>query len=75
MPFDDRTERERRTARQSRRLALVIAATGLLWALAQPVLAALGASPRVAVLVDLVALAAFVWSMAVAWRIWSRRRK
>jgi len=61
-------------ARQGRIVALVIAATGALWVLAQVFGPRLGLAGEYAFLVDLAALAAFVWSMFVAYGMWRRRR-
>ena len=73
---DSRKEQQdREFARQGRNLALVIAGTGLIWVIFQSLIPALGITPRYAILIDLAALAAFIWSMVAAWRIWRRRRE
>lgn len=61
-------------ARQGRLVAVVIALTGVLWLVAQALIPQLGISPRHAVLVDLAALAAFIWSLIATWRIWRSKR-
>lgn len=57
---------------QARLVAIVIAAAGGLWVLAQ-----FAVDPRSpwAALFDLMALAAFIWAFAVTWRIWRRARR
>ncbi len=60
--------------RQARYAALVIAGATLVWLAAQIWGPGWGLTLRTAVLIDLFALAAFVWSLAVAYRIWRRRR-
>lgn len=60
-------------ARQGRIAALVIAGTGVLWLVAQ-YLGGAGKIPgRYMMLVDLAALAAFLWALIVTWRIWRIR--
>lgn len=61
-------------ARRGRIVALVIAAGGLL-AIFAPVLPGLLALPqRYEFLFYLIALAAFIWSLAVAWQLWQKRK-
>jgi hypothetical protein len=60
------------TAR-ARRVALAIAGTMLLWLAAQALGGRMGWDPRLALVFDLAALAAFVWALAVAWRLWQTR--
>lgn len=67
-------ETEQYLARQGRIVALVIAATMLVWLLVQWLGPQLGLAGRFALLVDLAALAAFIWAMVVAWQIWRKRR-
>ena len=61
-------------ARQARLVALVIAATMGLWILAQMIGAQYGWAPKYALLVDLAALAGFIWALAVTYQIWRARR-
>ena len=70
----DRDE-ELALARQGRYAALVIAGAALLWLAAQALAPAVGLTTRYALLIDLFALAAFVWALIVTYRIWRRRRK
>lgn len=65
---------DRHLARQARLVAIVIAATMVLWMGAQLLGGALGWSPRFVFLFDLAALAAFVWALVVTTRIWRARR-
>lgn len=64
------TPTERSTARQSRTVAIVMAATILLWMGAQLVGGKLGLDPRYAFLIDFAAIAAFVWVLVNVWQIW-----
>lgn len=68
------TETDREIARQGRLVALVIAGAGALWVIAQMLIPQLGIPLRYAVLIDLFALAAFVWAMIVIYRMWRKRR-
>ena len=62
-------------ARQARTAAAVIAVTMLLWLAAQWLGPRLGLAGNYALLVDFAALAAFVWALVVAVRVWRRRRE
>lgn len=62
-----------RDARQMRLVAIVIAVAMIGWLLAQALGREYGWSGRWAFLFDLAAIAAFVWSLLVTWRIWRRR--
>jgi len=72
MPSPARADKATGDVRQARIVAIVIAAAGGLWVLAQ-----FWVDPRnpYAALIDLMALAAFVWAFAVTWRIWRRARR
>ncbi|QYK39888.1 MAG: DUF5337 domain-containing protein [Paracoccaceae bacterium] len=61
--------------RQARLAAFVLAATMILWMGAQWLGGKLGWEARFAFLFDLMAIAAFVWTMAVTWRLWRQRQK
>lgn len=65
---------DRHLAGQARRVAIIIAATMVLWMGAQLLVGALGWPPRFVFLFDLAALAAFVWALVVTTRIWRARR-
>ncbi|MRX50600.1 hypothetical protein GI374_09105 [Paracoccus sp. S-4012] len=68
------TEAERRDAGQARLVAVVMTAAMVLWLGLSWLGGRLGWDPAFAFLFDLAAIAAFVWSLAVTWRIWQRRR-
>ena len=59
-------------AREARLVAVVIAATMILWLGMQWLGGRLGWDASYAFLFDLAALAAFFWALAVTWRIWRR---
>ena len=62
------------TARQARLVAIVFIVTILGWFLAQLIGAQVGLDARYAILLDLCALAAFVWGLIVTYQIWRKRR-
>ncbi len=68
-------EQDRALARQGRLVALVIAATVILWLAAQWLGGWLGLPVRYVFLFDLAALAGFVWALFATWQIWRRRRE
>lgn len=57
-------------ARAARRIAVVIAATMLGWLAVQGLGGQLGWDARIALLADLAAMAAFIWALAMTWRLW-----
>lgn len=57
-------------ARSARRIAAVIVATMLIWLAVQGLGGQLGWDARVAFLADLAAMAAFIWALAMTWRLW-----
>ena len=59
--------------RAGRRLALVIAGTGLFWVLVNLIGAEYGWSNRARAFFDLVALAGFGWAFWIAIGLWRRR--
>ena len=65
---------DRHLAGQARLVAIVIAATMVLWMGAQLLGSSLGWPPRFVFLFDLAALAAFVWALIVTYRIRRARR-
>lgn len=65
--------RDRDLARQGRVVAVVIMATAVLWVALSAFGPSLGISFRYARLIDLVALAAFLWAFIVTFRIWRAR--
>jgi Family of unknown function (DUF5337) len=60
--------------RDIRLVAVVIAVTMLLWMGAQVVGADMGWPPKYALLIDLAALAGFIWALVVTYQIWRKRR-
>jgi hypothetical protein len=70
-----RTKDEAATARQARRVAIVLAATALFWMGAQWMGGRLGWEARFAFLFDLLALAAFLWALIVTAQIWRAGRR
>ena len=62
-------------ARQARLAALVLAGTMVAWMAAQWLGGHFGWEARYVFLFDLMAIAAFVWTMAVTWRLWRSRRQ
>ena len=75
MPIPPDPELDRRLSRQARLVAVVIAATALVWLGAQWLGAQMGWEMRFAFLLDLAAIAAFVWAMVVTYRIWRQRQR
>lgn len=65
---------ERKTARQARTVAFVIAGTMLLWMGAQYVGGKMGLEARFVFLFDFAALAAFFWALVVTYQIWRKRQ-
>jgi hypothetical protein len=61
-------------AKQSRRAALAIAGTMLGWMLMQQIGAQYNWPLKYTLLVDLFALAGFIWALAVVFQIWRARR-
>ncbi len=62
------------SARQARLAGIVLAATMVLWMGAQVIGAEMGWAPRFALLVDLAALAGFLWGLVTTYQIWRKRR-
>jgi len=67
--------RDQTLAREARLVAVVIAVTMVLWVGLQWLGGQLGWDPSYAFLVDLAALAAFIWALVVTWRIWQRQKR
>lgn len=75
MTKDPRTGgRNGRDGRDARVVAVVIAATMVLWMAAQWIGGEIGLEARYAFLFDFLALAGFLWAMIVTYQIWRRRR-
>lgn len=65
---------DQKNARKSRQVGIVIAVTMGLWLLVQLVGDQYGWPASYALLVDLAALAAFIWALVVTYQIWRQRR-
>lgn len=61
-------------AKTARTAAIVIALAGLLSIFAPQITTALGLAPRVEMLLYLISLAAFIWSLVVTWKLWQKTR-
>ncbi|MGQ0563629.1 MAG: DUF5337 domain-containing protein [Gemmobacter sp.] len=64
----------RARAAQARLAAVVLAGTMVAWMAAQWAGGRFGWEARYVFLFDLMAIAAFVWTMAVTWRLWRSRQ-
>jgi spore maturation protein SpmA len=60
--------------RKARMVAVVLIVTMILWLGLQAVGGAAGWNVRYAILLDLAALAAFIWALVVTYQIWRTRR-
>ena len=69
------SDKELRNAAQARLVAIVIAATMILWMGAQWAGGALGWQARYVFLFDFAALAAFFWALVVTYQIWRNRQR
>jgi spore maturation protein SpmA len=70
----DLDPKEAALKRQTKLVALVIAGTMLLWMGGQQIGAELGLPLKYSLLIDLAALAGFIWAMVVTYQIWRARR-
>ncbi|TDL84244.1 hypothetical protein E2L08_01905 [Palleronia sediminis] len=70
-----RDDRQLARARRARNVGVVMAITMIAWFGAQLVGGALGLPPRAVFVVDLAALAAFVWALVATFRIWQSGRE
>ncbi len=68
-------DKDRQSARQARLVAVVLAATMVLWIGAQWLGGIMGWQARFAFLADLLALAGFTWALLVTYRLWRNRQK
>jgi hypothetical protein len=62
------------SAKQARLAAIVMVATMVLWMGVQVVGGEMGWPVKLTFLFDLMALAGFIWSLAVTYQIWRKRR-
>lgn len=67
-------QRDQALARQGRLVAIVIAAGGLIAIVAPWLTNILGLPIRFEMLFYLIALAAFIWALAVSYQIWRKSR-
>lgn len=74
-PENKPTAEELRRVRQIRLAAIVMAATMILWVAGQYIGGQMGWPVRFAFLLDLAAIAALVWSLAVTYFVWKARRR
>ena len=72
--MNDGLDPDKMMARQARLVSIVIAATMVGWMVAQWAGGRLGLPDRYVFLVDLFALAGFLWALIVTWQIWRKRR-
>ena len=61
--------------RKGRLVAIVLVAVAVLWIAAQFVIDTIGISQRYALLIDLFALAGFIWCFVNIWQIWKLTRE
>jgi len=67
-------DKDQLLAKKSRLVGLVIAGAMVLWIGAQTIGGALGLESRYVFLFDLLAIAAFIWALAVSYQIWRARQ-
>ena len=72
--MNDGLDSDKMLARQARLVSIVIAVTMVGWMVAQWAGGRLGLPDRYVFLVDLFALAGFLWALIVTWQIWRKRR-
>lgn len=62
-------------ARQGRIIAIVIASAGLLSIAAPFIAQTLGGGYRLEMLLYLLSLAGFIWSLVVTWKLWQKTKE
>lgn len=62
-------------ARKGRTVALVIAATMVIWLVGTALVPYMGWPARFVFLFDMAAIAAFIWVFVVIWQIWQLRQQ
>lgn len=62
-------------AKQGRIIAVVIALAGISSIAAPWIVQVTGLGPRFEILIYLFAMAAFIWSLVVTWKLWQKTRK
>ena len=73
--MSEQTADQKVLMRQARLVAIVIAVTMVLWVALQWLGGRLGLPERYVFLLDLFALAGFLWALIVTWQIWRKRRE
>jgi len=71
-PFPDPADRKR--AAQARQVGIVLAGTIIVWMGAQWLGGQMGWQTRYVFLLDLAAIAAFLWALVVTYQIWRGRQ-
>jgi len=71
----ERQQTERAMARKGRTVALVIAATMVIWLVGTTLVPYMGWPARFVFLFDMAAIAAFIWVFVVIWQIWQLRQQ
>lgn len=61
-------------AKQARLAGIVMVATMVIWMVLQVVGSEMGWPPRFALLIDLAAMAGFLWGLVTTYQIWRKRR-
>ena len=69
------TSKELAVMRQMRLIGAVIAAATVLWLILGEIGRQYGWEGRYALLIDLAAIAAYVWALINAWMLWRKRRE
>jgi len=72
--MSEQSSNQKALLRQGRLVAVVIAGTMILWVALQWLGGRLGLPERYVFLLDLFALAGFLWALIVTWQIWRKRR-
>ena len=72
--MSEQSAADKALARRGRLAAVVIAGTMVLWLVLQWLGGRLGLPERYVFLLDLFALAGFLWALIVTWQIWRKRR-
>ncbi len=65
---------DKSTERQGRIIAITIAVAGVLAIAAPWITSVLGLAPKFEILLYLISLAAFIWSLVVTWKLWQKTR-
>jgi len=71
--MSEQSANHKAVARQARLVSLVIAGTMVLWLALQWLGGRFGLPERYVFLLDLLALAGFLWALIVTWQIWRKQ--